>query len=81
MQHSPNMPGSSSPDEPSVRAETPRPLSMHWISDDLLQATIAAWSPRYGRTITTDEAIEILMNVKRFSESLISMVQERRDDE
>jgi hypothetical protein len=44
---------------------------MEWITDDLLQATLAAWSPRYERPLNADDAVEILMNVKRFSEALL----------
>ncbi|MBI1349094.1 hypothetical protein GC163_22715 [bacterium] len=49
----------------------PRPLSMDWITDDLLRATLAAWSPRYEQPLDADDAVEILMNVKRFSEALL----------
>jgi hypothetical protein len=44
---------------------------MDWITDDLLQATLAAWSTRYEQPLETDDAVEILMNVKRFSEALL----------
>jgi len=44
---------------------------MEWITDDLLRATLAAWSPRYEQPLDADDAIEILMNVKRFSEALL----------
>lgn len=49
----------------------PRPLSMDWITDDLLQTTLAVWSEVYEQPLTTDDAVEILMNVKRFSEALL----------
>lgn len=57
--------------EPSVSPNGRRPLSMDWITDDLLQATLAAWSPRYEQPLASDDAVEILMNVKRFSEALL----------
>lgn len=53
-----------------------RPLSMAWIPDDLLAETIELWSESYGRLISEDEAVEILMNVKRMGELLIRMRRE-----
>lgn len=58
--------------EPSVSPNGRRPLSMDWITDDLLQATLAAWSTRYEQSLESDDAVEILMNVKRFSEALLN---------
>lgn len=63
--------GLQAPTEPSVSPNGRRPLSMDWITDDLLQATLAAWSTRYEQPLETDDAVEILMNVKRFSEALL----------
>ncbi len=53
-----------------------RPLSMAWIPDDLLAETIELWSESYGRPISEDEAVEILMNVKRMGELLVRMRRE-----
>ena len=53
-----------------------RPLSMAWISDELLAKTIDVWSTNYGRPISEDEAVEILMNVKRFAEVLLEARKE-----
>ena len=47
-----------------------RPLSVEWISEELLLETRKLWSKAYGRVISIDEAIEILMNVKRLAEVL-----------
>ena len=47
-----------------------RPLSMAWISNDLLAETIEVWSEAYDRPVSEDEAVEILMNVKRLGEVL-----------
>ena len=66
-----NIAGLPGETEPSVSPDGRRPLSMDWITDDLLQATLAAWSPVYDQPLTTDDAIEILMNVKRFTEALL----------
>ena len=45
-----------------------RPLSLEWITDDLLQYTQDVWSKAYGREVSEDEAVEILLNVKRLAE-------------
>ena len=66
--------------EPSVSPDNRRPLSISWITDDLLQSTIDIWSPRYGRTLSTEEAIEILINVKRFGETLLKSSNKRRNE-
>lgn len=42
-----------------------------WITAEFLEETKAVWSKAYGRKVSDDEAIEILSNVKRFSEVLI----------
>jgi hypothetical protein len=70
--------GVQAPVEPSVTPEGRRPLSMDWITDDLLQATLAAWSTRYEQPLAADDAVEILMNVKRFSEALLG---NRKEDQ
>ncbi len=44
---------------------------MQWMSDELLAETRRVWSHAYGRVISEDEAVEILMNVKRFAELLM----------
>jgi hypothetical protein len=44
---------------------------MSWISDDLLAKTRRVWSRAYGRLISEEEAVEILMNVKRMAETLM----------
>jgi len=49
---------------------------MAWISDELLNETIDVWSANYGRPISEDEAVEILMNVKRFAEVLLDARKE-----
>lgn len=65
--------GFSSPDEPGLCVPVPvrRPLSLAWVSDELIVETQRLWSARYGREISTEEAVEILQNVKRFAEMLL----------
>jgi len=50
-----------------------RPLSLAWISDELLAKTQQVWSKAYGRPVSEEEAVEILMNVKRFAEVLLKI--------
>jgi hypothetical protein len=68
-------PGDGEPVE-TVLERDRRPLSMAWISDELLAKTIDVWSRNYGRPISEDEAVEILMNVKRFAEVLLEARKE-----
>lgn len=65
--------GFSSPDEPGLCVPVPvrRPLSLAWVSDELIAETRQLWSARYEREISVEEAIEILQNVKRFAEMLL----------
>ena len=70
--------GLTGPDEADVTGprRDRRPLSMAWISDELLVETIDLWSESYGRPISEDEAVEILMNVKRLGEVLLKARRE-----
>jgi len=47
-----------------------RPMSLAWITDDLLRYTREVWSKAYGRPVSEEEAIGMLVNVKRFAEVL-----------
>ncbi len=44
---------------------------MAWITDDLLAETRRVWSVTSGRVIAEEEAIEMLINVKRFAETML----------
>ena len=70
--------GLSYPDEEGVAGQrrNRRPVSMAWISDKLLAKTIDVWSVNYDRPISEDEAVEILMNVKRLAEVLLEARKE-----
>ena len=74
--------GLSAPDEQAVSSlqRRQRPLSLAWISDALLAETIELWSESYGRPISEDEAVEILMNVKRMGELLLRLRREGNDE-
>ena len=53
---------------PAVRSD--RPQSMAWVTDELIAETCRVWSNMYGRTVSIEEAFEILNNVKRLAEVL-----------
>jgi len=48
-----------------------RPLSTQWLSDERVAEARRVWSKAYGRVISEEEAIEILMNVRRLAEVLL----------
>ena len=60
---------------PSRVAE--RPLSMQWLSDERIAEARRVWSKAYGRVISEEEAVEILTNVRRLAEVLLSAEEER----
>ena len=70
--------GFNGPDEDTVTGpqQGDRPLSMRWMTDDLLAETIELWSQAYGRPIGQEEAVEILMNVKRMGELMLELRKE-----
>jgi len=61
------------------RETAARPLSMAWISDELLAETIEVWSEAYGRPVGEEEAVEILMNVKRLGEVMVNAIREMNE--
>jgi hypothetical protein len=48
-----------------------RPLSTHWMSDELVADTRRVWSKAYGRVISDEEVVEILTNVRKLAEVLL----------
>jgi len=56
--------------------EDRRPLLTAWISDDLLAETVEVWSEAYRRPVSEDEAVEILLNVKRLGEVILKARRE-----
>ena len=54
-----------------------RPLSTQWLSDERIAEARRVWSTAYGRVISEEEAIEILMNVRRLAEVLVRAEQEK----
>jgi hypothetical protein len=57
-----------------------RPMSIAWITDDLLRYTREVWSKAYGREVAEDEAIEMLVNVKRLAEVMLKVAERKGDD-
>ncbi|HOF18342.1 MAG TPA: hypothetical protein PK082_05490 [Phycisphaerae bacterium] len=60
---------------PTNRRRTP---ASEWIDDELLDYTRRVWSKAYGRVVSTDEALEMLMNVKRLAETIVAIRKRRR---
>jgi len=67
--------GHHGPEPGSVAA---RPLSTQWLSDERIAEARRVWSKAYGRVISEEEAIEILTNVRRFAELLISAEEDKQ---
>ena len=68
-------PGLFCPDEETRRVPD-RPLCQAWMSDELIAETRRVWSPIYGRVISAEEAMEILVNVKRLADVLLRAKRE-----
>lgn len=73
-QESPESPGLCAPSGHPVEG----PLSAKWITNELLERTRRVWSEVYQREISTDEAVEILINVKNLAEVLLDIEEERK---
>jgi len=48
-----------------------------WITDELLLDTRRHWSKAYGRVLSTEEALEILRNVKGLADVLWDIMPEK----
>ena len=55
-----------------------RPLSTQWLSEERIAAARRVWSKAYGLVISEEEAIEILMNVRRLAEVLLRAEEEKQ---
>jgi len=51
------------------------PPEQGWITGELIQDTRRVWSKRYGRLITPEEAMEILVNVKKVAEAFLKAMR------
>jgi hypothetical protein len=61
---------------PVLRPAEPRCVGGEWMSDELMADTRRVWSVAYGRVISTDEAVEILNNVKRLADVMLRAQRE-----
>ena len=52
-----------------------KPSGQGWITDDLIEDTRRVWSKQYGRLIAPDEAVEILVNVKKVAEAFMKAMR------
>jgi len=50
--------------------DCPESTRPDWIDEQLIAETKAHWSPKYGRSLTTREAIEILLSIGRLVDAL-----------
>jgi len=64
-------------DAPEAASE--RPASIAWITDELLAYTRDVWSRHLGRDVPDDEAVEMLLNVKRLAETILNITQAEGD--
>jgi hypothetical protein len=53
----------NSGDNPDVGSTPPKLPS--WISEALIRRRLEIWNPRYGFTLTREDAIEMLVNLSR----------------
>jgi hypothetical protein len=53
-------------------------VALAWITEDLIAEHRRVWSSRYRRIVTEQEAIEIIMNIKRFAETVLDALAKER---
>ena len=51
---------------------------MQWLSDERIAEARRVWSKAYGGVISDEEAVEILMNVRRLAEVLVHAAEEKQ---
>jgi len=74
------VPPGKAPDVTVSGGISDRPMSLAWITDDLLRYTREVWSRAYGRPVSENEAIEMLVNVKRLAEVMLRVAERKGDD-
>ena len=72
-------PGENEPDYHVPGAAQERLPLPAWVSDELFAETVEVWSEVYRRPISGEEAVEILVNVKRLGEALLNGKREVRE--
>ncbi len=53
-----------------------QPLSLRWVTEDLIAYTQRVWAKELGREVSREEAIEMLVNVKLMAEAFYLAEQE-----
>jgi hypothetical protein len=77
--HPPDSTGCVRPVEEHV-TRTEAPLSCGWITPALQAKTRELWSRKYGRELTDDDAVEILVNVKTFVDVMLRLQKECEEE-
>ena len=54
-----------------------RPLSLAWITEELIAEHRRVWSKYYRRPVSRTEALEIIHNLRRFAEVVLQAGRER----
>lgn len=54
-----------------------RPLSLSWITEELIAEHRRVWSKYYRRPVSRAEALEIIQNLRRFAEVMLQASRER----
>ena len=72
------LPAQSGHHGPEPNQADERPQKSQWLSEERIAEARRVWSKAYGRVIDRDEAVEILMNVRRLAEVLWRAEQEKR---
>jgi len=62
-------------------AELLPPGSPDWITAARVRETLRFWQPRYGGTLTPKDAVEILVNVRRWANFFVEMAMSDADNE
>ncbi len=54
-----------------------RPLSLAWITEELIAEHRRVWSKYYRRPVSRAAALEIIQNLRRFAEAVLRASRER----
>ena len=71
-------PGTMQAVEVNEGAQT-RPISESWIGEDLIAYTQDTWEKQLGRPVSEEEAIEMLVNIKRLAEVMLKINGRRKE--
>jgi hypothetical protein len=57
------------------------PGSPDWVTPERVRETLRFWQPRYGGTLTPKDAVEILVNVRRWADFFVKMAMSEDENE